>query len=104
MYKNGKNVPDPELAKTNVAYKLSLNKFYVDEIYNFIFVVPFRIGSELAHWIIELLVIDLFVTGSGYLVSGISGLLRRAQTGLISTYAAGVLVGALFLLFYLLRP
>lgn len=103
MYKNGKNVPNPELAKTNLAYKLSLNKFYVDEIYNFIIVVPFRIGSELAHWIIELLVIDLFVTGSAYLVSGISGLLRRVQTGLINTYAAGVLVGALFLLFYLLR-
>jgi len=103
MYRNGKNIPNPELAKTNFAYKLSLNKFYVDEIYNFIIIVPFRIGSELAHWIVELLVIDLFVTGSGYLVGGISGLLRRVQTGLINTYAAGVLVGALFLLFFLLR-
>jgi NADH-quinone oxidoreductase subunit L len=102
-YATGGTVPNPEAAKGNVPYKLSLNKFYVDEIYNWTIIVPFRIVSELTHWIVELLIIDLFVTGSAYAVSGISGLMRRIQTGLISTYAAGVVFG-LFLLYYLLRP
>jgi NADH-quinone oxidoreductase subunit L len=102
-YAAGANIPNPEAAKSNVPYKLSLNKFYVDEIYNWTIIVPFRIFSELTHWIVELLIIDLFVTGTAYAVSGISGLMRRMQTGLINTYAAGVVLG-LFLLYYLLRP
>jgi NADH-quinone oxidoreductase subunit L len=100
-YAKGQNVPKPE-ASTNVLYKASLNKFYVDEIYGVAIIGTFRIVSEIAHWVLELLIIDLLVTGTGYAVRGISGLLRKIQTGLMNEYAGGVLVGALALLLYLL--
>jgi NADH-quinone oxidoreductase subunit L len=103
MYGGGKRIPNPEAGAKYLIYRLSANKFYVDEIYNVFIIAPFKIGSELLHWFLEMLIIDLIVTGTGYAVSGISGALRRIQTGLINSYAAAILVGALAVLYYLLR-
>jgi len=103
MYFKGQRIPDPDKAKTNFVYRLSLNKFYVDEAYNAVIVMPFVIGSEIVHWLIETLLIDTFVVGSGWLVSALSGLLRKIQTGLLNWYAGGILIGSLLVLFYLLQ-
>ena len=102
MYFKGQRIPNPENAKTNFVYRLSLNKFYVDEAYNALIVMPFIIGSEIVHWLVEMLFIDLIVVGSGYAVSFLSGVLRRIQSGLLNWYAGGILIGSLLVLFYLL--
>lgn len=100
-YGKGQNVPNPDASK-NPLYKASLNKFYVDEIYDALIVFPFRVCSELAHWIIDVLFIDGLVTGSAYLVAAISNSLRKMQTGLLNQYAFAILSGALAMLVYLL--
>ena len=101
-YGKGQNVPNPE-GSQNFLYRLSLNKFYVDETYNALIITPFIIGSEIVHWLVEMLFIDLLVTGVGYGVSFLSGILRRMQTGLVNTYAFFIFTGALAVLLYLLK-
>jgi NADH-quinone oxidoreductase subunit L len=102
MYAPGKRIPNPEGSK-NFLYRLSLNKFYVDETYNALIVMPFVIGSEIMHWVVEMLFIDLIITGFGYAVGFFSSMLRRIQTGLVNTYAFAILMGTLAVLFYVMR-
>ncbi|MCY3023941.1 MAG: NADH-quinone oxidoreductase subunit L, partial [Planctomycetota bacterium] len=102
-YCRARCVPNPDAAAGRLLYRLSLNKFYVDEIYQVLLVTPFMVGAELLHWLVEMLFIDLLVTGTGYAVAWLAGFLRRMQTGLVNSYAAAILVGALALLFYLLH-
>lgn len=102
-YGKGKNIPDPERAKTNIFYRLSLNKFYVDETYNALIIMPFTIISELTHWVVDVGIIDsIVVRGTAKMVSAFSGQLRRVQTGLLNSYASFMMYGAAGVLFYLL--
>jgi len=102
LYSSGKRIPDPEKARTNFLYRLSLNKFYVDETYG-VLVSIFIIAAEILHWAVDVLLIDgLFVLGTGYGTALVSKGLRRIQTGLLNWYAGGILAGALLVLFYLL--
>jgi NADH-quinone oxidoreductase subunit L len=103
LYVRKARVPDPEAAARRVFYRLSLHKFYVDEAYQAFIVGPFVEGARLAHWVIEMLCIDLLVTGTGKGVAWLGGYLRRLQTGLVNFYAAAMLLGALALLIFLLR-
>ena len=99
-YGRGQNVPNPETALKNPLYRASFNKFYVDEIYDATIVFPFRIGSELLHWLVDVLFIDGLITGFGYLVAYLAGVFRRIQTGVVNTYAFAVLSGGLLVLMY----
>ena len=68
--------------------------FHVDAVYNLVFVVPVL-------WLARVVartddtVVDGAVRGSGGVAVGVSGLLRRAQTGNTQLYLTGVLAGVL---------
>jgi NADH-quinone oxidoreductase subunit L len=85
-------------------YRLLLNKYYVDEIYEKTVIAPVRIASDVLFVVIDLIVIDLlFVNGSAMAVKASSDLARRVQTGYVRHYlfafATGVvLLSALFLI------
>ncbi len=85
-------------------YRVLLNKYYVDEIYERVIVRPVLIVSDILFVVIDLIVIDLLlVNGSSMAVKAGSDLARRMQTGLVRHYlfafAAGVIVlTALFLM------
>jgi NADH-quinone oxidoreductase subunit L len=84
-------------------YRLLLNKYYVDEIYDASIVQPVRIVSENALWKgIDVRVIDATVNGVGDTVGGMSFLLRRLQTGSVRAYAASVFLGVVAILGYYL--
>ncbi len=99
-YGSGGNVPNPEKS-TNIFYKASLNKFYVDEIYDILIVFPFSVIAELLHWGFDMILIDGIVCGSAEIVRNLSGLFKRIQTGLMNTYAFAILTGAVVFLIYL---
>ncbi len=89
-------------AKFPYIYKLLYNKYYVDEIYNAIFVKPVVRGSEIVYDNFDLKVIDGAVNGSAS-VTGLSGkILSYIQTGLIKDYALVFLFGVILFLGYLL--
>jgi NADH-quinone oxidoreductase subunit L len=80
-------------------YRLLLNKYYVDEIYDAAVVQPIRQISTGGLWKgIDAGLIDGAVNGVGLAVSGISGALRRVQTGSVRAYAASLFIGAVLIL------
>jgi len=84
-------------------YRVLLNKYYVDEIYDAAVVQPIRIASEDGLWkVVDARVIDGAVNGAGDIVGGSSELLRRLQTGSVRAYAASLFVGVVLILGYYL--
>jgi NADH-quinone oxidoreductase subunit L len=84
-------------------YRLLLNKYYVDEIYDAAIVAPIRIVSEEALWKgVDVRVIDGTVNGVAEGVGSSGQLLRRLQTGSVRSYAASFLVGVVLILGYYL--
>ena len=84
-------------------YRVLLNKYYVDEIYDAVVVQPIRIVSESALWkVIDARVIDGAVNGVGESIAGLAELLRRMQTGSVRAYAASVFLGVVMILGYYL--
>jgi NADH-quinone oxidoreductase subunit L len=86
-------------------YRLLLNKWYVDELYDAAIVQPVKRTSERFLWkTMDAGVIDGMVNGTGATVRGSAALLRLLQTGSVRAYAASLLVGVLLVLaYYLVR-
>ncbi len=86
---------------TSRLHRLSLNKFYVDEIYDALIVRPIRWFSEKILWrIIDVNIIDGIVNDVGEFLRGAGGVFRGFQTGDARTYAAAILLGTLGLIAY----
>jgi NADH-quinone oxidoreductase subunit L len=93
------DIPTAMAQRMSGLYRLLLNKYYVDEIYNAIVVQPIKLISTGALWKgVDAGLIDGAVNGVGALVSGTSNVLRRLQTGSIRTYAASLFLGAVAIL------
>jgi NADH-quinone oxidoreductase subunit L len=90
----------------NVVHRIVLNKYYVDEIYDALFVRPlYRLCLWCAH-VFDVKVIDGLVNGVASVVVAWALGLRRIQTGFVMNYALGMLLGAVALVAFLLvaRP
>ena len=83
-------------------YRLSLNKYSVDEIYDFLVVRPFTWISDGLARFIDPGVIDGTVNGIAFTVRGLSSAWRNMQTGNVQHYIVGFLIGTLALLAYYL--
>lgn len=93
--------PVAEGAYHPAATRLSLNKLYIDEIYHFIFVSPYKkIAEKISAW--DFRVIPAISDGLGYLVQEIGGALARLQNGVLAHYAAYMVAGILFFLLLML--
>jgi NADH-quinone oxidoreductase subunit L len=98
-------------AATNIArsasgvYRLLLNKYYVDELYDAVVVRPIQWVSTTVLWKgADALLIDGSVNGVGKTVQGTSAVLRRLQSGSIRAYAASLFLGVVVILgWYLMR-
>ena len=95
-----------DLAKVGVPqstlHRILLHKYYVDELYDRVFVRP---TVALAGWcarVFDLGVIDGAVNGMATLVLRGASALRRYQTGFVMNYALSMLVGVVALLGILL--
>jgi NADH-quinone oxidoreductase subunit L len=73
-------------------YRASLNKYYVDDLYQLVFA---RGGVFLADllWWFDMRVIDGAVNGAGWLSQRVGGALRRIQTGRVQNYGLGMAAG-----------
>lgn len=77
--------------------KVLQNKYYVDELYEAVFVNPIRKLSDLLYSFGEFL-IDLVVNGSGRLVQFLSGRFRLLQTGETGFYVFAMVLGIVMIL------
>ena len=81
-----------------------INKYYVDEIYDWLIVRPIRWSSEKILWRgVDSGAIDsLMVDGTAGATASVGQVLRRMQSGYVRSYAAWVLLGAVLWLGYVL--
>lgn len=84
-------------------HKLVANKYYVDELYNAVFVQPIKNVSHYLLWrIVDTGIIDGIVNGIAGAIRIIGGVLRRLQTGVVQAYIVSMVVGiVIFLAYYL---
>jgi NADH-quinone oxidoreductase subunit L len=83
------------------AYRILLDKYYVDELYEALFVEPIRSGSIWLWRKFDELVIDGSVNGVAAVVRVGSLVLRRVQTGYVMNYVLSFIVGVVAILGYL---
>jgi NADH-quinone oxidoreductase subunit L len=84
-------------------YRVLLNKYYVDEIYDAVFVQPIKRVSTSVLWRgVDAGLIDGTVNGVGTIVRGSSGVLRHLQTGSVRAYAASLFFGVVVIVGYYL--
>ncbi len=88
---------------TNPLHKLLANKYYIDEIYNAVFVQPIKGISHYLFWkIMDVGIIDGIVNLTAFLIRGIGGSIRRIQTGVVQAYVVSMVIGIIIFLGYYL--
>jgi NADH-quinone oxidoreductase subunit L len=78
-------------------YRASLNKYYIDDIYQLFFARGGVVLSE-ALWWFDAKVIDGAVNGAGWLADRTGSGLRRVQTGRVENYGLGIAAGLVLVL------
>jgi NADH-quinone oxidoreductase subunit L len=82
-------------------YRLSKNKFYVDEIYEKIIVRPFVAAARWIFDVIDRFLIDfLIVDGSAFVVDTAGRVARWFQNGQIQRYLVALLIGLVLVFFF----
>ena len=97
-----KNPALPKLAaeKWKRLYKLVYNKYYVDELYEILFINSLKnLGTGLWKGFDEF-VIDGTINGIAYFIGLLSGVMRKMQTGLVQNYAFSMVLGGIVLAAY----
>src|ERR1022692_2133228 len=84
-------------------YNLLLNKYYIDQLYNFIVTRPlFWVSNNVLNRAIDSFAIDGAADGAGLAVQTSGQIARRAETGNVQHYAFVYLLGALGVVAYYL--
>ncbi len=82
-------------------YRLVLNKYYVDELYDYLIVQPIKRLSVRLWKDFDDGFVDSSVIGVGGFVRLIGSVARQLQTGYVKSYAITMLAGALAIILYL---
>ena len=81
-----------------LAWRALSNKFFVDDVYQFLFTsVGMLVATALA-FVVDTTWIDGVVNGFGTVTTKVAAVGRRVQTGLVRSYALGILGGGVLLL------
>lgn len=103
LFKKNPQRADALATQFSGVHTVLANKYYVDEIYNAVFVQPIKRVSETGLWkVVDAGLIDGIVNGVGLTVRGWSAVLRRVQTGSVRAYAMSIFVGVVAILGYYL--
>jgi NADH-quinone oxidoreductase subunit L len=85
-------------------YRLLVNKYYIDEMYQTLIVRPFYWLSDRLLWHkVDIGLIDRLVNAAAHFVQQDSEVLSRVQTGYARTYAGILVAGAVIMVFVLVR-
>ena len=98
MYVARAQRPAEDEAQRSAPESLVYHKYYVDELYDAIFVRPVMGLSRGLYTFVEQRIIDPVVNGFGRLVLGGGQLLRFVQTGAVETYLILMVIGIVLIL------
>jgi len=98
MYVRSPGLVASVYARAHAVYVVLWNKYWVDEIYDALFIQPYVRLSGFFWKRVDSGIIDGTANGVGTLLTTAGGALRRIQTGNVQSYALLMLVGAVCLL------
>ena len=101
LYVKRNMVPESDATPKAMTYRWSQNKFYVDELYDYILLKPIHFISKIMYSGIELLGIDALVNGSGNMVTGTGNTIKYLQYGKTSYYLFAMIIFIIVILFSL---
>ncbi len=102
MYITSPETPGRIVDRFSGLHRLVYNKYWIDELYDFLFVNSIVEFSKLLWKKFDEAVIDGVVNGVGAVTQAFGGVLRLLQTGFVKDYALSVLVGAIVVIGFLL--
>jgi NADH-quinone oxidoreductase subunit L len=100
LYVRLPNLPARLAASGRWVYEVLWNKYWIDQIYEALFLHPYRIACRFFWQDVDSDVIDGVVNGVGLGVSASALSWRRLQTGNVQHYALAMVVGAVAVLSY----
>jgi NADH-quinone oxidoreductase subunit L len=95
-----KKISDEATITGNFFSNLAYRKFYIDEIYDFLFVRPILWLSKIFHNVIELKIIDRGVNSIGMVVVRMGSTIRYVQTGHVGFYLFIMVFGIIAILLF----
>jgi NADH-quinone oxidoreductase subunit L len=93
FYVRSPGIPAALARKLDPLYTLSLNKFYLDEVFVWLLVAPLRALAWLSGWF-DMAIVDQIVDGVGRVPVVLSRVPVYVHNGLVSTYSLLMLAGA----------
>lgn len=100
LYVKNPKLPEKLKASLHSVYSVLFHKYYIDEIYDFLFVRPLQKVAHFFWKVVDVILVDGSVLGLAKL-SQLSGeVARLIQTGAIQIYAAFMLMGIALLVGY----
>lgn len=98
MYVKKPELPKKLAEQYRLIYKILLNKYYIDEIYDVLFVNSIKKGSVLLWKRVDTVMIDGSVNGIARLVGWFGNTMRLLQTGYVRNYAFYIVLGCIFIM------
>ncbi|MBL7190247.1 NADH-quinone oxidoreductase subunit L [bacterium] len=102
FYRKNPSLPKKVVSSIKGYHNLVYNKYFVDEIYRAIVIVPLIKTSEFLWKFFDTKVVDGSVNGVAAVFKAFSSELRKIQTGLVQNYALMMTIGIVIILGYLL--
>ena len=100
MYIKRRDIPEKLANSFPFLYRLLLNKWYVDELYELTVIKPIHGFSILLWKGVDVAIVDGTVNGVARIVGWFSGVVRYLQSGYVQSYAVSVVLGTVVLLVY----
>jgi NADH-quinone oxidoreductase subunit L len=100
MYIKRPDLPETLSERFRSLYQLVFNKYYVDEIYDCLFVNPIKRGANQLWQMFDIRVVDGSVNGVANLAIQGSGLFSHLQSGYVKSYALSILIGMTLIIGY----
>lgn len=97
LYVKSPGTLDAVYARTHRIYNVLWNRYWIDEVYDFLIIDPYKRTSRFFWKSVDAVFIDGLVNGVGAVVVWNSSVWRRMQTGNVQSYALGMLLGAVAL-------
>ncbi|HEY5674780.1 MAG TPA: NADH-quinone oxidoreductase subunit L [Malonomonas sp.] len=100
MYLKKPELPGKFTAAFSGLHKAVFNKWYIDELYDFLFVNPCKKLGIFLWRGFDVKVVDGIVNGCAWVVKGIGAGLRYSQSGYLHNYAVAMVVGVVVIVGY----
>jgi NADH-quinone oxidoreductase subunit L len=98
LYIVSPTIPARFTAAFPALHRAVYNKWYVDEIYDFLFVNPCKAFGNFLWKGFDVVVIDGIVDGVGKMVMGVSGVIKNLQSGYVHNYAMSMALGVVIII------